>query len=140
MTAQPAGPAPGPDTGSHEVSLRVIYEEKAINQAAGFLADDPAGLGAVLDAVDRLADDPRPGRVVPVRVAGPAAAAGRPVPGAGRDQRRRGVDRAHRPRDRQRLISRRHRPRDKRRAGISDQNFPGLPGPLAGQAIVNLTL
>jgi mRNA interferase RelE/StbE len=25
------------------VSLRVIYEEKAINQAAGFLADDPAG-------------------------------------------------------------------------------------------------
>jgi hypothetical protein len=47
------------------VSLRVIYEEKAINQAAGFLADDPAGLGAVLDAVDRLADDPRPGRVVP---------------------------------------------------------------------------
>jgi mRNA interferase RelE/StbE len=42
------------------VSLRVIHEEKAINQAAGFLADDPVGLGAVLDAVDRLADDPRP--------------------------------------------------------------------------------
>jgi mRNA interferase RelE/StbE len=34
-------------------------EEKAISQAAGFL-DDPAGLGEVLDAVDRLAGDPRP--------------------------------------------------------------------------------
>ncbi|HUY49788.1 MAG TPA: type II toxin-antitoxin system RelE/ParE family toxin [Streptosporangiaceae bacterium] len=42
------------------MSLRVIYEEKAIGQAAGFLADDPAGLGAALDAVDRLAGDPRP--------------------------------------------------------------------------------
>jgi hypothetical protein len=29
------------------VSLRVIYEEKAINQAAGFLADDPAGSAGV---------------------------------------------------------------------------------------------
>jgi mRNA interferase RelE/StbE len=42
------------------VSLRVIYEEKAIDQAAGFLADDPVGLAAMLDAVARLADDPRP--------------------------------------------------------------------------------
>ena len=42
------------------MSLQVIYEEKAIDQAAGFLADDPGGLGEVLDAVDRLADDPRP--------------------------------------------------------------------------------
>jgi mRNA interferase RelE/StbE len=41
------------------VSLRVSYEEKAIDQAAGFLADDPSGLSAVLDAVDRLADEPR---------------------------------------------------------------------------------
>jgi mRNA interferase RelE/StbE len=57
------------------VSLRVIYEEKAINQAAGFLADDPTGLGVVLDAVDRLADDPRPAGSFPVRVTGPAAAA-----------------------------------------------------------------
>jgi len=47
------------------VSLRVIYEEKAIDQAAGFLADDPAGLGAVLDAVDRLTDDPRPAESFP---------------------------------------------------------------------------
>jgi mRNA interferase RelE/StbE len=47
------------------VSLRVIYEEKAIDQAAGFLADDPAGLGTVPDAVDRLAGDPRPAESFP---------------------------------------------------------------------------
>ncbi len=47
------------------MSLRVIYEEKAIDQAAGFLADDPAGLGALLDTVDRLADDPRPAESFP---------------------------------------------------------------------------
>jgi hypothetical protein len=44
------------------VSLRVDYDERAISQAAAFL-DDPQGMGAVLDAIDRLADDPnRPGR------------------------------------------------------------------------------
>jgi mRNA interferase RelE/StbE len=41
------------------VSLRVDYDEKAIDQAAGFL-DDPQGIREVLDAIDRLADDPRP--------------------------------------------------------------------------------
>jgi mRNA interferase RelE/StbE len=41
------------------VSLRVEYDERAINQAASFL-DDPYGIRAVLDAIDRLADDPRP--------------------------------------------------------------------------------
>lgn len=42
------------------MSLRIVYEEKAIDQAAGFLADDPGGLGAVLDAIDQLASEPRP--------------------------------------------------------------------------------
>jgi mRNA interferase RelE/StbE len=42
------------------VSLHVIWEEQAIDQAAGFLRDDPAGLAAVLDAVGRLADDLHP--------------------------------------------------------------------------------
>jgi mRNA interferase RelE/StbE len=42
------------------MTLRIIFEEKAINRAAGFLADDPDGLRDVLDAIDRLADDPRP--------------------------------------------------------------------------------
>jgi mRNA interferase RelE/StbE len=41
------------------VSLRVDYDERDIGQAAGFL-DDPQGIRAVLDAIDRLADDPRP--------------------------------------------------------------------------------
>jgi mRNA interferase RelE/StbE len=41
------------------VSLRIDYDERAINQAAAFL-DDPQGIRAVLDAIDRLADDPRP--------------------------------------------------------------------------------
>jgi len=41
------------------VTLRVEYDERAINQAAAFL-DDPQRIRAVLDAIDRLSDDPRP--------------------------------------------------------------------------------
>jgi mRNA interferase RelE/StbE len=41
------------------VSLQVDYDEAAISQAAAFLSD-PAGIREVLDAIDRLADDPRP--------------------------------------------------------------------------------
>lgn len=41
------------------MSLRVDYDEQAISQAAGFL-DDPQGVQELLDAIDRLADDPRP--------------------------------------------------------------------------------
>jgi mRNA interferase RelE/StbE len=41
------------------VSLRVEYDERAISQAAAFL-DDPQGIREVLDAIDRLADEPRP--------------------------------------------------------------------------------
>jgi mRNA interferase RelE/StbE len=43
------------------LSLRIVYEERAIDQAAGFL-DDPQGIREVLDAVDQLVDDPRPAR------------------------------------------------------------------------------
>ena len=46
------------------MSLRVDYDERAISQAAAFL-DDPQGMRAVLDAIDRLADDPRPGGSFP---------------------------------------------------------------------------
>ena len=42
------------------MTFRITFEERAINRAAGFLADEPDGLREVLDAVDRLADDPRP--------------------------------------------------------------------------------
>ena len=41
------------------MSLQVDYDERAIDQAAAFL-DDPQGIRAVLDAIDQLADDPRP--------------------------------------------------------------------------------
>jgi len=46
------------------VSLRIDYDERAIDQAAAFL-DDPHGIRAVLDAIDRLADDPRPAESFP---------------------------------------------------------------------------
>jgi mRNA interferase RelE/StbE len=44
--------------------LRVDYDERAIGQAAGFL-DDPQGVQELLDAIDRLADHPRPSGAFP---------------------------------------------------------------------------
>lgn len=38
----------------------VVWSERALNSAASFLVDDPQGLRQLLDAVDRLADEPRP--------------------------------------------------------------------------------
>jgi mRNA interferase RelE/StbE len=52
------------------VSLRIEYDERAISHAAAFL-DDPPGLREVLDAIDRLADDPRPAGVCPLLAPGP---------------------------------------------------------------------
>jgi mRNA interferase RelE/StbE len=48
------------------VTRRLELGEKAIDQAAGILTNDPAGLRFVLDAVDHLAIDPRPGESFPV--------------------------------------------------------------------------
>jgi mRNA interferase RelE/StbE len=42
------------------VTYEVIWSERALDQAAGFLKDDPPGLEQLLSAVDLLADDPRP--------------------------------------------------------------------------------
>ena len=42
------------------MSREVIWEAQAIDQAAGFLRDDPAGVREMLDAVAGLVDDPRP--------------------------------------------------------------------------------
>jgi mRNA interferase RelE/StbE len=42
------------------LNLEIVFEEKAIDQAAGFLADDPIGLERALDAIDRPAGNPRP--------------------------------------------------------------------------------
>jgi mRNA interferase RelE/StbE len=50
------------------VSRQVIWEAQAIDQAAGFLRDDPDEVREMLDAVALLADEPRPARVIPLRV------------------------------------------------------------------------
>jgi mRNA interferase RelE/StbE len=47
------------------VSRQVIWEAQAIDQAAGFLRDDPDGVREMLDAAARLADEPRPGGSFP---------------------------------------------------------------------------
>ncbi|GAA4980811.1 hypothetical protein GCM10025734_00820 [Kitasatospora paranensis] len=39
---------------------RIVWDEHAINAAARFLKDDHDGLRQVIDAVDLLADNPRP--------------------------------------------------------------------------------
>lgn len=41
------------------MSRQVIWEARAIDQTAGFLHDDPDGVREMLDAVVRLADEPR---------------------------------------------------------------------------------
>ncbi|SOD63802.1 mRNA interferase RelE/StbE [Streptomyces zhaozhouensis] len=45
----------------HEVEC----EPSALNAAARFLKDDPAGPRDLLEAIDGLADDPRPGSSAP---------------------------------------------------------------------------
>jgi mRNA interferase RelE/StbE len=42
------------------VSYQVNWEIQALDQTAGFLRDDPVGVGALWDTVGRLADEPRP--------------------------------------------------------------------------------
>jgi mRNA interferase RelE/StbE len=42
------------------VSRQIVWEAQAIDQAAGFLHDDPDGVREMLDAVARLVDEPRP--------------------------------------------------------------------------------
>jgi mRNA interferase RelE/StbE len=42
------------------VSHQVNWEIQALDQAAGFLRDDPIGVAALWDTVSQLADEPRP--------------------------------------------------------------------------------
>lgn len=42
------------------MSYEIVWDEPALNAAVRFLKDDPDGLQQVLEAVDLLADDPRP--------------------------------------------------------------------------------
>jgi mRNA interferase RelE/StbE len=41
------------------VSYHVNWEIQALDQAAGFLSDDPNGVAALWDSVSQLADEPR---------------------------------------------------------------------------------
>ncbi|GAA2122528.1 type II toxin-antitoxin system RelE family toxin [Streptomyces synnematoformans] len=47
------------------MSHEVVWETDALNAAAGFLDDDPAGLRALFDAVDALATEQRPKNSTP---------------------------------------------------------------------------
>ncbi|MFI5686005.1 type II toxin-antitoxin system RelE/ParE family toxin [Streptomyces sp. NPDC051636] len=42
------------------MTYRIIWEPGATNQAVRFLKDDPPGLASVYEAVDTLAETPRP--------------------------------------------------------------------------------
>jgi mRNA-degrading endonuclease RelE of RelBE toxin-antitoxin system len=43
------------------VTWEVQWEPAALNEATGFLKDDPEGVDTLLQATDRLTVDPRPG-------------------------------------------------------------------------------
>ena len=45
------------------VSYQVNWEIQALDQAVGFLRDDPIGVAALWDTVSQLADEPRPSRL-----------------------------------------------------------------------------
>ena len=62
------------------MSLRIVFDERAIDQAAGFLADDPGALPAVLAAIDQLTDEPRPAESFPT---GPRTSGGYGSAGTG---------------------------------------------------------
>jgi mRNA interferase RelE/StbE len=47
------------------VTRRQVVIEEAVSLSLGKYLDDPAGLNEVLEAIDALADDPRPARSVP---------------------------------------------------------------------------
>ncbi|MFE9933591.1 type II toxin-antitoxin system RelE/ParE family toxin [Streptomyces sp. NPDC005533] len=42
------------------MTYEIVWDESAIDAAARFLKDDPDGLRQLMDAVDLLADQPRP--------------------------------------------------------------------------------
>ena len=49
------------------MSYQVNWEIQALDQAAGFLRDDPVSVAALWDAVGQLAGEPRPPESFPYR-------------------------------------------------------------------------
>ncbi|MFD7168476.1 type II toxin-antitoxin system RelE family toxin [Streptomyces violascens] len=47
------------------MSYRIIWEPEATSSAVRFLKDDPQGLAALYEAVDALAENPRPATSTP---------------------------------------------------------------------------
>ncbi|MFD7628995.1 type II toxin-antitoxin system RelE/ParE family toxin [Streptomyces sp. NPDC059851] len=47
------------------MTFTIVWDEPAIDAAARFLKDDPEGLRQLMDAVDLLADQPRPEGTTP---------------------------------------------------------------------------
>jgi mRNA interferase RelE/StbE len=47
------------------VTYEIIWEPRATNAAVRYLKDDPVGLSAVYEAVDALAEQPRPTASIP---------------------------------------------------------------------------
>ncbi|MFC7977908.1 type II toxin-antitoxin system RelE/ParE family toxin [Streptomyces cinereoruber] len=47
------------------MTYSIVWDEAAINAAARFLKDDPDGVRQLMDAVDLLADQPRPAGSTP---------------------------------------------------------------------------
>ncbi|MBO4258036.1 type II toxin-antitoxin system RelE family toxin [Streptomyces griseorubiginosus] len=47
------------------MAYEIVWEPRATNAAARFLKEDRAGLAAVYEAVDALADQPRPPGSIP---------------------------------------------------------------------------
>ncbi len=42
------------------MSYQINWEIQALDLTAGFLSDDPSGVAALWEGIDRLADEPRP--------------------------------------------------------------------------------
>ncbi len=42
------------------MSYQINWEIQALDLAMGFLSDDPSGVAALWESIDRLADEPRP--------------------------------------------------------------------------------
>ena len=47
------------------MTYEIAWTDEAFAAAGAFMVEDPAGLVAVFDAVDELADDPRPPTALP---------------------------------------------------------------------------
>ena len=60
------------------MSYQVNWEIQALDQAAGFLRDDPIGMAALWDTVGQLADEPQPSESFPYgrRICGACAPGG----------------------------------------------------------------